>query len=176
MKPVIISFSETLNNEQVARKVSKALHLDWIKLQETKKRTMMTNFIDILCHRKPKIALDLALLKPYEMIIFMGPVWLGHPASPFRRIFKYLKEHPKSYGLISVCGGNCDVVSNPKLPDILEKRTGMKPKFVKELKLFDLMPDIPEKEKNERMFKYQMNEKETALYADQAQALIEQYL
>ncbi len=176
MKPVVISFSETMNNERVADIVTTDLNIDWIKLKETKKRSMMTNILDILFNRKPKLAIDLALLDPYDMIIFMGPVWVGHPASPFRRIFRYLRQHPKDYGLVTVCGGNCDLVSNPKLNECLMKRTGKKPQFIKELKIFDLLPQMEEKDMNEKMFKYQLTKDEIIRYADQAKTLISTYL
>ncbi len=176
MKPVIISFSETMNNERVASQVAKDLNIDWIKLKETKKRSLFTNIIDVLFGRKPKIALDLSLLEPYDFLVFMGPVWIGHPASPFRRIFQYLKTNPKKYGLITVCGGNCDLVSNPKLSECLMKRTGHEPLFVKELKLFDLMPPMDQKELNEKLFKYEMLQEEIDEYVNQAKTFLKDYL
>ena len=176
MNPVIISFSETMNNERVASQTAKDLNIDWIKLQETKKRKMMTDIFDVIFNRKPKLALDVRLLEPYDLIIFMGPVWIGHPATPFRRIFQYLKTHHKDYGLITVCGGNCDLVSNPKLKECLTKRTGYDPKFVKELKIFDLMPPESEKVINERMFKYEMIKEEIDQYVEEAKTLIKTFI
>lgn len=174
MKSVIISFSETFNNERVASQVARDLNIDWIKVEETKRRSLATNIFDVIFARKPKIALDLALLDVYDFIVFIGPIWLGQVTPPFRRIFKYMKQHPRNYGYITVCGGNQDVVSNPKIRIQLEKRIGVKPKFIQELKLFDLMPEMSEKDRNEKMFRYEMNKEETIRYVEKAKAVIEE--
>lgn len=176
MKHVIISFSETLNNEKVAEQTAHDLNIDWIRLEETRKRTLATNFFDILFSRKPKLTLDFQSIESYDFIVFMGPVWLGHPASPFRRIFDYLKVHQKQYGLVTVCGGNNACISNPKLHDYLFKRTHIEPRFIKELKIFDLMPSMDEKERNEKMFKYKMNIEEINQFTSEAKEVIEAYL
>lgn len=165
-----------MNNERVADQTARDLNIDWIKIEEKKKRHVLTNLLDVIFSRKPKITLDFTMLEPYDMIIFMGPVWLGHPASPFRRIFDYLQTHQKKYGLITVCAGNNDCVSNTRLKSYLVERVGYEPEFVKELKIFDLLPTMDEKERNQKMLSYQVNQEDIIRFTEEAKSVIHDYM
>jgi hypothetical protein len=65
------------------------------------------------------------ILKKYDLILFFGPVWMGHVASPLRAYLKYLKQNSLPYGFLSISGGADS--GNPKLSAELVKRTGRAP-------------------------------------------------
>lgn len=75
------------------------------------------------------------------MILFLGPVWMGHVASPLRAYFNYQKTNPHGYAFISISGGADG--PNPKLDGELKKRTGKEPTTLINLQIKDLLPTDP---------------------------------
>ena len=87
-----------------------------------------------------------------------------------------MRMDPKKYGLITVCGGNNECYSNPNLQKYLFKRTQIEPLFVKELKVYDLLPQMAEKERNELMLKYHINPEEVQTFVEASKSVIQEYL
>jgi hypothetical protein len=138
MKIVVVSYSFTGNNEALAASAASELKAEHIIITEPKKRTMGTIVFDMLLNRTPKVNKDPMSLKPYDFILFFGPIWMGQAATPLRPYFKYLKTYPHKYGYISISGG-ADI-ANPKIPAELKKRTGTDPAVLIDFHIADLLP------------------------------------
>ncbi|MDF2571474.1 MAG: hypothetical protein K0R55_3078 [Sporomusa sp.] len=141
MSIAIISYSLTGNNETLADEVAKALSAEHLKITEKKPRKTATIMLDMILSRTPRVQPLPSSLAQYEKILFVGPVWMGKSATPFRAYFKYLKAHPHLYAFASISGGALN--TNPKLADDLKKRVGTKPVALVDLHISDLLPPDP---------------------------------
>ena len=138
MKSVILSYSYTGNNNALAESVAKELSVEHLKITEATARSMGKIVFDMLFNRTPAVTPEPAKLQQYDHIIFVGPVWMGQPASPLRGYFNYLKTAPKKYSFVSISGGALN--PNPKLAPSLEKKTGAKPEAFIDLHISDFLP------------------------------------
>ncbi len=125
MRIAVISYSYTGNNKALAHKVAQALQADLIELAEPKPRTMGTIVLDMLLNRNPKAVPQPEALEGYGLLLFSGPVWMGHVAAPLRPYLGYLRKHPRRYGFFSISGGADG--GNAKLSGELQKRAGTAP-------------------------------------------------
>ena len=141
MKIVVISYSFTGNNEALANSIAKEFAAEHIKITEPKPRTMGSITLDMLFNKTPKVKPIPERLENYDLILFLGPVWMGHVASPLRVYLKYLKTNPHRYAFISISGGADG--PNPKLAGELKKRVGKEPVAVIDLHIVDLLPSDP---------------------------------
>lgn len=138
MNITVISYSFTGNNEALASSIAKELSARHIKISELKTRTMGTIILDMIFNRIPQVQPTPGELGGYDLILFLGPVWMGHVAAPLRSYLRHLKKNPVNYAFISISGG-ADA-GNLKLADDLEKRAGTKPAALIDLHIADLLP------------------------------------
>jgi flavodoxin len=157
MKITIISYSLTGNNEDLAINLANKLAAEHIRITELKPRTMDTITADIVFNRTPKIQMPAMKSEKYDLIIFVGPVWMGHVATPFRACFKQLSPKVDKYVFISVSGGADG--PNPRLADELKKRLGKEPVVLIDLHIADLLPPEPKPTRKDTMV-YRINEKD----------------
>lgn len=141
MKTIIISYSYTGNNEALAKSVAKEFAVEHITITEPKKRSMLAIILDTIINRTPQIIPSPDIMKNYDLIIFVGPVWLGKIATPLRAYLNYLKTNPHRYAFVSISGGAGG--SNPDLANELLKRTGKDPIALINLYIADLLPPDP---------------------------------
>ena len=87
MKVVVLSYSLTGNNEILAANIAAEFKVGHVKINESKQRTMNTIVFDILFNWTPKVHQDIDKIDGSNMIIFVGSVWMGHVATPFRKYF-----------------------------------------------------------------------------------------
>ena len=147
MKPVVISYSFTSNNEALAAGIAQELAAEHIHLKESKSRTNGSIAFDMIFKRTPAVQPLPKKREQGDFLIFVGPVWMGQLASPLRSYFKYLKDHPTKYAFVSISGGADG--SNPKLEAELVKRTGAKPAVLLDLHIADLLPTDPKPSRQE---------------------------
>ena len=157
MKPVIFSYSLTGNNKALAESLAKELSLEHIQVTESKPRTMGTIVMDIIFNRAPKVQPLPEKLENQGMILFLGPVWMGHVATPFRPYLKYLKSNPRKFAYLSISGGADG--PNPKLGEELKKRTGIEPVAIIDHHIASLLPPDPKPTRNDTMT-YRINSQE----------------
>lgn len=138
MKPTLISYSFTGNNDAVATCVAARLGAEHIRLTEPRKRTLFRIGLDIIFNRMPRVQPLAATLNPQSIVLFMGPVWMGRVATPLRSYFKHFKGMPGDYVYVAISGGAED--GNPLLSAELTRRLGKPPAAVIDLHVADLMP------------------------------------
>lgn len=137
MRIAVISYSFTGNNKALAHKVAQELQADLIELAEPKLRTMGTIVLDMLLNRNPKAVPQPEALEEYGLLLFSGPVWMGHVAAPLRPYLGYLRKHPRQYGFFSISGGADG--GNAKLSGELQKRAGTAPVLLLDQHIADLL-------------------------------------
>jgi flavodoxin len=141
MKTIVISYSLTGNNSDLAKSVAGGFAAEHIKITEPKPRTMGTIVLDMIFKRTPKVQPIPNSLSNYDLILFFGPVWIGQVATPLRAYLKQLQKNPCPYAFISISGGADG--PNLKLEGELQKRAGQKPIAVIDLHIADLLPIEP---------------------------------
>lgn len=141
MKIVVISYSFTGNNEALAGSISKELTVKHIRITEQRTRTMGTIILDILFGRTPQINPITDKIESNDLIVFVGPIWMGQIATPFRAYFKNFKDNIDQYAFVSISGGA--IGPNSKLDGELKKRLGKKPTALIDMHIADLLPPNP---------------------------------
>ena len=141
MKTLVISYSLTGNNDDLAASVAAALGAEHVRITEPKPRKMSKIVLDVAFSRTPEIIMPVEKIETYDWVLFVGPVWMGQVASPFRVCFRQLSQQIGKYAFISICGGADG--PNPKLADELEERLGKEPACLLDLHIADLLPSEP---------------------------------
>jgi hypothetical protein len=160
MKTIVISYSLTGNNDEVATSIAKEFTAEHIRISEPNTRTMFTIILDILFNRTPKVNPKVENVGDYDLVIFMGPVWMGHVATPLRAYFKHLKARPSQYAFVSISGGADG--ANPKLADELNKRLGKSPVALIDLHIADLLPPNSNSKRKDTMA-YRLNDSDVQM-------------
>lgn len=155
MKTIIISYTLTGNNGNLAKSLAATLPADHVSIVESKRRTMATIAFDMIFDRTPKIAG--LKIEDHDMVIFVGPVWMGYVASPFRACFRQLRPSIGRYVFVSISGGADG--DNPKLAADLRKRLGKDPVAVIDMHITDLLPSIPKPARQDTS-SYRLKEKD----------------
>ena len=128
MKTIVISFSLSGNNDVLAQSIAESLSADHIRINEHKQRTFLSTGLDMLFNRIPKVKCTDEKIEDYDTVIFVGPIWMGSIAAPFRAYFKKYRKNLTRYAFISISGGADG--PNSKLTLELRNRIGKDPLFV----------------------------------------------
>ncbi|MDF2938021.1 MAG: hypothetical protein K0Q90_3394 [Paenibacillaceae bacterium] len=165
MNIAVISYSLTGNNKALAQRVAQALQADLIEVTEPKARTMGTIMLDMLFNRTPQAKPGPASLDGYGLLLFCGPVWMGHVASPLRPYLQHLRKHPQQYGFFSISGGADG--GNGKLAGELQKRAGAAPVMLLDQHIAGLLQagTAPAPERKDTSA-YRLTEKDAEVLAD----------
>ena len=137
----VISYSMTGNNDAIATGIAAELAAEHIKITEPKPRTNGTIALDMLFGRTPKVNQRLDNIGDNDLVVIIGPVWLGHVAAPIRSCLRQLRGRPGQYAFCSISGGADG--PNPKLAGDLTRRVGKAPAAVVDLHIADLLPRDP---------------------------------
>jgi menaquinone-dependent protoporphyrinogen IX oxidase len=138
VKTLIASFSLTGNNTMAARHLAATLEAEH---EEITAERGMGNFalaLDTLLNRTPAIAAPTHDPSQYDLVVVVGPVWMGKIASPIRSYLKRRRGSFNRVAFLSVCGGALG--RNPSVPEQLERILGTSPSAVTQLYISDLLP------------------------------------
>ena len=100
MRKLVISYSKTGNNHQLAEAIVSRLNAEHIILKREK--NMGSIILDVLLNRVPKVEELPTKLSQYDWVILIGPVWLGKFATPFRPYLKSLRSYEKNIAVFSI--------------------------------------------------------------------------
>ena len=134
----VVSYSLTGNNDSLATSIASEFGAEHIKITEPKARTNSAIVLDILLNRTPKVEAKVDRIDDEDLVLFVGPVWMGHVATPLRAYFKRLKGKHSRYAFVSISGGADG--DNPKLEGELKKRMGAAPMTLIDKHIADLLP------------------------------------
>jgi hypothetical protein len=157
MKTMVISYSLSGNNEELAKSLAAALGAEHVRVKETRRRTTGTTIADMLFNRRPRVTFPASpsSVERFDLVIFVGPVWMGHVATPFRSCFHEIGPKIGKYAYISICGGADG--PNPELAEELAKRLAKRPLLVLDLHIADLLPQEPRPRRQDTS-SYRLNE------------------
>jgi hypothetical protein len=141
LKPLVVSYSLTGNNDALAGSIAADLGAEHYTITESKPRTMGTIILDLLLDRTPKVDPPVNKLANEDLVLLVGPVWIGQVATPLRAWLKHLKAVHGRYAFVSISGGADG--PNPKLAGELLKRAGREPSALINLLIADLLPPEP---------------------------------
>ena len=165
MKAVIVSYSLTGNNDSLAGSLAAVLGAEHVKITERGRRTMGTIALDNMLKRVPQVSVPAVKPEERDLVVFVGPVWMGQVASPFRACFRELGPRLGQYAFVSICGGAEG--PNPKLAAELTKRLGKEPAVLVELHKADLLPSTPKPTRDDTM-KYRVGDEQIRQLAAKA--------
>ncbi|MCW8193428.1 flavodoxin family protein [Proteobacteria bacterium 005FR1] len=140
MNFLIVYFSYTGNNRLLAEELSERLDCDSCPVVEKKSRTDITNLLDMVFRREPK--LEPLALSPanYDHIVFVAPLWNAHLANPMSALIKRERASIHDYSFITFSGYH-----RPGQPEQVGKQlrelTGKAPEALTELAVTDLLPE-----------------------------------
>lgn len=163
----VVSYSLTGNNEALAASLAAELAAEHIKITESRARTMGTIILDMLLNRTPRVSPIPSEVDDNDLVLFVGPVWIGSVATPFRAWFKHLQGRLGRYAFITISGGADG--PNLKLASELRKRTGKEPSALIDLHISDLLPPDPKPGRKETS-SYRLSDKEVRSLAKTAAA------
>jgi hypothetical protein len=143
MKTMVISYSLSGNNEDLAKSLASALGAEHVRVKETRRRTTATTIADLIFNRRPRVTFSASpsSVEPFDLVLFVGPVWIGHVATPFRSCFHELGPKIGKYAYVSISGGADG--PNPELAEELARRLAKRPLLVLDLHIADLLPKEP---------------------------------
>ncbi len=170
MKRIVISYSMTGNNEKLAARLATTLGADHVRITEPKRRKMGTIIFDMLFKRTPKITMPVENIEAYDLVLFVGPVWMGQIATPFRACFEQLRQKIGPYAYISISGGAEG--PNPKLAAELQQRLGQDPVYLIDLHTAEFLPAEPQPTRKDTMA-YRISENEVKRLTDTVIATLE---
>ena len=171
MKTAVVSYSLTGNNERLAKSLAGALSAEHVSITEPKRRNMGTIAFDNILNRTPKVSVPAIRPEEQDLIVFVGPVWMGQVASPLRSCFREFGPKLGKYAFVTICGGADG--PNPKLADDLAKRLGKRPAALVEMHKADLMSPEPRPTRNDTM-KYRVNDEQIRQLAEKAVSALKQ--
>jgi flavodoxin len=174
MKTTIISYSKTGRNDALATSIASELSVEHIIITEIKTRTNFTIALDLLFNRIPKINLNFKKIENSDLVILVGPVWLGKVAFPLRACLKELRNRTHHYAFISLSGGGDGPNSNSNLNKELEKRTGKRPVAMVNFHIADLLSTNP-KPTPEDIDNYQITKKDIKVLTDKIMKVLNPY-
>ena len=163
MKITVLSYSMTGNNDALATSVAQALQAEHIKVEEPKTRTTGTIIKDMLFNATPKVQPAPACVDDCDMVLLLGPIWMGSVAAPLRAYLKHLRKNPRPYAFFSISGGALG--PNPKLANELTKKTGEQPAALVDLHIADLLPADP-KPTREETSRYKISDTDISKLTD----------
>jgi hypothetical protein len=131
---------------------------------------MGTIMFDMLFKRTPKITMLVEDIAAYDLVLFVGPVWMGQIATPFRACFEQLKQKLGPYAYIAISGGADG--PNPKLADELKQRLEKDPVCLIDLHTAQFLPPEPQPTRKDTMA-YRINESEVQQLTDTVVATLD---
>lgn len=138
MKPVVIYYSFTGNNRQLARELQRRLGCDAVEITEARKRTRWTILLDLLFRRAPAVRWQARDLRQYGEAVLVAPVWAGRIATPLAAFVAQQKDVLPPCAFISLCSGVPGQAE--KIAAHLLALTGRQPEAVSQLNLNERLP------------------------------------
>ena len=105
MRTLIIYYSYTGNNAVLAEQVAARLRADTFRLAETKERALKQIILDMVFHRNAAVQAVPEQVKQYDLVLFMGPVWMFHICSPLMTCMKAIRKQVGRYAFVALSGG-----------------------------------------------------------------------
>lgn len=138
MKTLVTSYSLTGNNRLLAAHVVERLEADYDEIETIRTMKTFGIVLDGMLNRTPRIGPVKHDPGEYDLVVLVGPVWMGKIASPLRTYIKSYRSSIRGFACISICGGSLG--KNEKLPEELRRLAGATPIETRQLYINDVLP------------------------------------
>jgi len=137
MKKLVCCYSNTGNNELIAKKIAGKIgaELEMVSFPKKDMKGAAMTHISLIPPKVPGLKNDVA---EYDHVVFVAPTWMGRVARPMKQVMKKNRKKIKDYSLVSFCGGALG--RNEKLKGTTAKLMKSSPKAFSELIINDIMP------------------------------------
>jgi flavodoxin len=105
MKPLIIYYSHSGNNEKLALKLKDRIGCPVLRLNEKKKRRTISILFDYIFNRSSKLSGYRLSEYEHDVFILVAPVWSGRLATPMRVFAEKERSNMHKYFFITLCNG-----------------------------------------------------------------------
>jgi flavodoxin len=139
MKTLVVSYSLSGNNRMLADHLARKLEADRENIIVNREMGMFALALDALFNRKPPVSPITSSPRDYDLVVLVGPIWMGKIASPLRSFIAQYRSALTGVAFISVCGGALG--PNDKVSKEVERLLGTSPAAVKQLYINDLLPE-----------------------------------
>ena len=147
MKTLLVYYSFTQNNAQLAKTIQSRLGCDILQIETVWKRSTFSIFLDMLFGRRPSIRKHNLSMENYDQFVFVGPIWLGKIAGPLKTFLHEERDKIKRYSFITLCGGLAG--QKEKIEAELVSILGIHPLNVSELWISEIVDQsVPKDAKN----------------------------
>ena len=137
----MVYYSFSTNNLALARHLKERLQCDELAIEEEKKRSGFSIFLDLIFKRRPKLKRYTTDVSAYDNFILIAPIWAGKIAMPMLSFLQQERKNIRRYAFITLCGGVAG--QKEKIEDFLASTMETRPVVVEELWVNDLL--TPEK-------------------------------
>ena len=169
MKTLIIYYSHSGNNQELAKRLALGLGADLRRITEPRRRSSMRLFIDMLFSLTPRINPLQVHFSHYDHVILMAPIWDYRIANPMKTYLKKYGKDLQDYSFLTLCIGQEG--QNELIQQQLEKWTGQAPRHFLEFRIKDLLP-VKAREQLSKITAYKVEQ--AAL--DQFEPKLEQFI
>lgn len=153
MKALLVDYSLTGNNRRLADHLAERLSADRESIEVLRSMSNGAIALDRLFGRAPKIAENTRQPADYDLVVLLGPVWMGKIASPLRTYIRRHRGGFRQVAFVSLSGGALG--PNKNVEKEIADRTGLPPRLVHQFYTNDLIPE-EEKKKMSRTSVYQL--------------------
>lgn len=169
MKALIVYYSRSGNNKMLALNLKDKLSCDVCEVSEKKKRNTISILLDFLFNRSATLSDYQIAAQPYDMFIFVAPVWGGKLASPIRAFIEREKGRIRHYAFISLCSGEDG--QKERLTNELTAIMQHAPVEVTELCINRLLPE-EQRNKIKYMFNFRVSDDELKQFDAELDAFV----
>lgn len=139
MKPLILYYSFTGNNELLAKHLADRLDCASERIIEKKERRPFTIILDMALRRRPAIEPIRALPSDHDHVVLLAPLWNKRIANPMVSAIRQIAGALPDYSFVTLCGGERPG-QREQVRRELEKLTGKPPVHAWELHVEELVP------------------------------------
>lgn len=160
MKSVVLYYSFTNNNAKLADEIAKIMNTEVINVTDKKPRSYFTIIKELMFKTKPQTSPDHIIVKDYDYIVVVAPVWANKVATPMIGYLEEIKKLKIPYSFSSIHGYYKTEPS--KVYKQLLKIAG-EPQFYKTFSV----KDLKQKDKSKKMvLKYRITNKQAKTMAE----------
>jgi len=169
MKPLIIYYSHTGNNEKLALKIKDRLGCEILKIDEKKKRKTISILLDFIFNRNSKLSGYQIADHEHDVFILIAPIWGGRIASPMRAFIEKESCRICKYFFISLCNGVAG--QKDKIAAELSSIIQREPIGVTELWINRLLPE-DQQDKVKHTFNYKVSDNDLKRFEADIEKLV----
>lgn len=169
MKPLVIYYSNSGNNERLALRIKNSLGCEVLEIKEKKKRGAVSILFDLFFNRSTKLSEHKISNYEQNVVMLVAPVWGGKIATPMRAFAEQERKNIHKYFLITLCNGGEG--QREKIAAELSSIIQREPLGVTELGINRLLPE-DKRNKIKYTFHYKVSDDDLDRFEEELKELV----